>query len=1816
MRHKFTWLLSVCLFVCSLQLFAQTPKLSADINAGCAPVSQVKFTNNSTGFSASATYTINFGDGSNNFSIAVNGTATRSYSLPNTYIATLTVTDGGAPVRDTEVIAVYKNPVADFSVNMPKVCANSSINFSSISVPGDGNIVVYKWDFGDGYILDTSSPNVQHQYSSARNPNINVTLNVTDNYGCTNSVAKNAITILPAPKVSFTVSQTTLCSVEDPVTFTNETTGGALPTTYLWSFGDGNSSTDANPVYTYSNKGAYVARLLATSADGCTDTSKLTTITVASSKSGITLPTLLCLNADLTFLDSSFPRTNTPVWMLDGVVVGSNIHQYQTIFTDTKQHTLQLINNYGACTDTATKIIQAQEAPVPSPFSVNIVGTCSVPVSATFKDAGAGSAKWEWDFDNVNPAVFKPTAFVNNAPHVYTTENTYFVMLRVTDASGCTGEIRQPVIIKKNTTTITSSEGAYGCKTLSTTFKANSNNPVASYQWSFSDDNSTSVLDTPRHVFVNMGKYVVKLKLKTTGGCNDSASYKVQIGNEPSFDFELTTPSDTEVCGNKLIYFNVTGDTDKIVGQYYWNFGDVNKFSLLPGPTFSHRYAMDSVYNISLAINNHGCNDTITKTAFLKVLPPFPDVTVAVNSCDDRLKVVFKEVSKKAQTYSWNFGDGSPTYLYDSAHRDTAVTHYYSKTGSFKTVLTTTNGSCTVKDSLYARVLTNQVPTLSTSQVNICASDSFKTTVSNLQFNPYGSTLKYTIKAIEYENGLPFTGSYSVPAVIPVVPFQTNITGLASGDQKIRIITNSNTFNCPDTTNYIPVQINGPQAGFNVTNNKFCLSDKMILNDTSTQSGTTPITSWHWFFGDSTDQELTSGGSIFHKYIDPGNYIVKLVVTDAMNCADTAFYSDSSLNILGPKARFGIAQNPILPNTPEEFTNLTDSGYSTRANNSYDWDFGDGASSTSNADQLPHIYKLYAFDTVKLIATSSITGCSDTATSVVQVKNTKLKFSYSLDDPNATCPPLQINFKNESENFSVVSWDFGNGKTADNFNTPSTIYGKPGTYKVTVFGYFDDNTYDSTEEYIIVKGPTATLHADVVPGCGSKQVFFTAETQSTTSLSWDFQDGTSSSDSIINHTYTTPNIYTPVLTVKNGPGCVFSYPLTTPIAIDSMHVDINKDSVIQCHQLLVNFRPTIFSIAKNNNQQVDYKWDFGDGVNTSQADTTAFTYTKPGTYAVTFIATSLYGCTDTTTTQIDYTDVFPVTIQASAPEFCEGTQQVFTAVKSNNNDVLTYDWKFENGTSTVQTPPAQIFTAAWKDSVRLIVDKNNCRDTLYYKPIVHGIPNITIGLSDSISCLGKTVLFTANNTATLPESIDYVWNFGGGNTDTKQATSHLYTIPGKYPVSLTATSAFGCKKVVSDTVLINPTPIASIQVLQDVCAGSIVSFKGLSNIAPVQYEWHFVDGTTSTQQNPVKTYTSGTTDNLYLVVKAGNCSDTANETITVHNLPQANITSSSSRVCFGDSAHITAHNGQSYQWLNATYITNALVADPYVFPPTDTKYAVQVTDAYGCKNIDSFLVTVTQPQKITVISPVNVCVGNKAQLFASGTDSYKWIDSAYLTSASISNPYTKDSATNKTFTVIGSDAYSCFTDQATVEVIVRQKPVVDAGQPIQMIVAGQSIQLAATSDDNNVTWKWTPPTYLSCSDCSSPVGKLRESVTYNVEATSSYGCTGSDTVHVTVVCKESLVNVPQIFSPNGDGRNDKFHIVAQGLKTIRHIVIYSRNGNKVFERNNVSPYGNDASWDGMYNHQYMPTGTYIYMIEAQCDAGEIYNLQGTVTLVR
>ncbi len=1434
-----------------------------------------------------------------------------------------------------------------------------------------------------------------------------------------------------------------------------------------------------------------------------------------------------------------------------------------------------------------------------------------------------GTNTWEWDFNNTDSNTFTPTAFTKTAATTYTSENTYYIKLRVTDPAGCVGERRQPVTIRKNKATISSSDGIYGCQTLTTTFSATSTNPLTLYRWTFSDDGTQSSDSTPTHTFLERGNYTASLYTETLDGCSDTAVLKILIGGVPNFDFNVTTPANgAVVCGNNKVTFTVTG-TD-MQGKFYWNFGDTKDYVLINGggPKFTHQYNTDSIYTVSLAIDNNGCTDTIVKQNYVTVLPPFPNVSTLSYDCNDRTKVIVKETTKKTDLYKWDFGDGTDT-TYTTALPQ--LEHHYARTGKYKVVLTASYEGCVVKDSAYAYILNKQKPVLTTPKTMLCLSDSLQTTISGMEASPYlySPTVKdYTVKSVEYQDGSPFTGIYSYPDDTWQNPFHVNISQLRPGEKILRIITNSRGFNCADTTNFVNVHINGPEAGFMIENNIACLSDNISFVDTSKGDSTYPINKWEWSFGDSTFQTLTTTGNTTHKYTLPGNYDIKLAITDGENCTDTAYYPAGSLTIKGPKARFSMSENPILPNNDEIFTNLTDSGNIPDANNSYTWIFGDGESLASNETKVSHMYPKYSDDTVRLVASNSETGCSDTAMDVLHIKNTDLSFTYTTTNliPNSNCPPVLVNFTNTSLNFEVVSWSFGDGTTADNLNTPSHKYDKPGDYKVTIYGYYNSTTFDSTWEYITIYGPRAIVHADVLKGCGSREVTFSAETKDATDYTWDFGDGNllDTQDSIVSYTYTHPDVYEPSLTVNNGPKCSFSYFLNTTLIIDSMHLSIKTDSMLLCHEIQYNFAPEIVSVAKDKGQPINYTWHLSGMADSLKTENASTIYNTSGVYNISLIAVSPYGCVDTAHSEVIYTSADHVKI-IGPTEICENTPVTFQAKKVNEADIINYNWQLQDMMYTVQNPPAHQFSATGNDTVKLIVEDNGCLDTIYHKMIIHRQPKVALQMSDSVICLGGAIFFNAQpDETTALEPIDYFWNLGTGKDSAAvQSAWFTYSKYGKYPVVMRATSTvFGCQIQLTDTAIIASAPRAGIKAPVEICVGSSATLMATSGVEYSGYEWHFSDQTISTDQNPEpKFYSTAGVDSIYMVANVGSCRDTARHTLIIHELPTVNLLPEVPRICLGDSIQLTAHNGIKYTWQSAGNISSTTVADPYVFPATDTKYAVQVTDMYGCKNTDSAIVLVTQPMKLTTIPVVNVCAGNRATLSASGTDVFTWINGDDLTATNIARPTTLDSAQNKTYVAIGSDQFGCFTDTATVDVIVRERPEVDAGADV-VAAAGVPVQLAATATGNIISWSWDPALNLSCSNCAAPVSRPRQSTRYTVTATNNYGCKNSDTVAVSVVCKESLLNVPEVFSPNGDGKNDRFRITTFGVKSISHLVIFSRNGNRVFERNNVSPLDIDAAWDGMYNSSMMPAGTYVYVLQVVCDAGEVYNMKGTITLVR
>ncbi len=273
-----------------------------------------------------------------------------------------------------------------------------------------------------------------------------------------------------------------------------------------------------------------------------------------------------------------------------------------------------------------------------------------------------------------------------------------------------------------------------------------------------------------------------------------------------------------------------------------------------------------------------------------------------------------------------------------------------------------------------------------------------------------------------------------------------------------------------------------------------------------------------------------------------------------------------------------------------------------------------------------------------------------------------------------------------------------------------------------------------------------------------------------------------------------------------------------------------------------------------------------------------------------------------------------------------------------------------------------------------------------------------------------------------------------------------------------------------------------------------------------------------------------------------------------------------------------------------------------------------MTDGNGCQGQGSINVKVVQHETLSVTpDSTGLCAGESVKLQAKGTDVYRWIgDLSGLSSASDANPVAKPPQTVH-YQVVGSDAYSCFSDTAAITVTVLPLPTVNGGGNVE-VLAATPVTLAATGSDDIVKWQWTPADYLSCTDCAQPVCTPKKPENYVVEVLNGVGCHATDTVQVKLLCIEAHVRIPEAFSPNGDGRNDRFAIL--GIGEVDHILIYDRWGVKVFERGHCYTADADSQWDGNFNGQPSPPGVYVYFVQLSCPSGGAFTRKGTIVLIR
>jgi gliding motility-associated-like protein len=226
------------------------------------------------------------------------------------------------------------------------------------------------------------------------------------------------------------------------------------------------------------------------------------------------------------------------------------------------------------------------------------------------------------------------------------------------------------------------------------------------------------------------------------------------------------------------------------------------------------------------------------------------------------------------------------------------------------------------------------------------------------------------------------------------------------------------------------------------------------------------------------------------------------------------------------------------------------------------------------------------------------------------------------------------------------------------------------------------------------------------------------------------------------------------------------------------------------------------------------------------------------------------------------------------------------------------------------------------------------------------------------------------------------------------------------------------------------------------------------------------------------------------------------------------------------------------------------------------------------------------------------------QLLASGGVWYEWTPANSLSSGNISNPIALPADTTQYQVKVFSE-YGCF-DTASVMVNIWKKPLANAG-PNKQILEGDQVPLEGIAEGTNVIYFWTPVNYLTNTNSLNPQAAPVDNITYTLNVVSQMGCgTSTDDVFVRVFKK---VKIPNAFSPNGDGINDDWKIVNLITYPEATVQVFNRHGQKVFESR-----GYNVNWNGTYNSQPLPVGTYYYVIDLKTDL--FPKLTGWVFVVR
>ncbi len=968
---------------------------------------------------------------------------------------------------------------------------------------------------------------------------------------------------------------------------------------YLWDFGDGNTSTNQNPMHQFNDTGRYVIRLTVYGANGC-EASLARTIVISPTPVPNFTSGVACPGNPMQFTDQTQSFNDVIVrysWDF-GDNTFSNIKNPSKIYDSAGLYKVLLsVTNLAGCVDSISKFVPVYTIPDLG-FSYDAqCATLDMLLQNTTTGLDSMSFKWTFGDGTFSTAENPLKSFAN--------PGTYAVKLWALSDKGCEDSIVQFVpVYPRPVADFLPSDSQFCLNNQDLFFTNNSSIDTGSFTnfWHFGDaQNSTQ--SNPLHRYADTGLFQVSLMLQSNQNCKDTAVKWVRIVPNTITDFVVSSSEAQCVRGNEFSFIDMTNANGSAY-QRSWKYEQVDGVA---DSIVRYGFLDTGFFEVRLiTTTTKGCKDTAFQ--FVRTYPqPKANFEFITDSLQCLLGNIFEMNASSSIpwggiSHSWRFGNGQ-----SSTQQSPSVN--YSSAGVYSVQLIANSGlGCS--DTTYKLLEVHRMP-IAAFQI----SDSLQCLRNNMfefvnQSGVDSGTLSY---------------SWAMGDASSRVSANVQHSYINFGVFNPQLIVNTER-NCSDTFGSSLEVYPMPQSFIKIQNDAQCVNNQLfIFQDSSQIAYGTLATSWD--FGNGIGSSFVIDST---QYDTAGFYTIRLAVSSLEGCADTSF---ANIEVYPkPSPNFSINETTQCQfDNIFEFADLTNVSKGTVVK--WEWDFGDGNQGLGAA--LSHRYVQHDTFKVSLFVETNF-GCQDTVSKHVVVLPKPQAF-IQVNDTNQCVNPNLFVFSSQSNPVQgeIVNYEWTIASEAVNsfqlIDTFSYFFATHGVYAVDLFVENSLGCKDSVQLAVeVYPKPNALFEVNDSGQCINNQQFVFNNLSSIPygGLNFDWFMGDSAAYFNLEtplHSYANHDTFDVVLIATSLEGCKDTA-LKQLVVYPKPFPDFEANQYAQC----VNINNFEFE----NNAQIDfgtmaYEWEVGNGLDSFDSKEISYRFLVSGAYNILLRAISDNGCVDT-----------------------------------------------------------------------------------------------------------------------------------------------------------------------------------------------------------------------------------------------------------------------------------------------------------------------------------------------------------------------------------------------------------------------------------------------------------------------------------------------------------------------------------------------------------------------------------------------------------